>query len=411
MNMNVVPMHNTRLLIQKNHFGTKWRIPLVKGVACYTYESDILDFNGIRKILNFVSAVHNKFPGVNVPLSIDMGAVTAADKLSITILECIVYSLIADYRHRVAMYFRVEHTIFTECIRFSPLRLLGNPTQKNLQSYQFFFLSDMRMEHFRRVISQNAAENGDLSIVMTDVQMFLQHQFIDSEYSAQLAEVIAELIGNATEHSRTSCLLDVDFSSAYHKKIPDESLPQNKDQDEYLGVSVSVISFSTVSFEDGMRHKLTDAQCSNVRYARVSEAYKQHQNFFSDAYSLNDFLRIVAFQDRISGRIGETTSGGTGLTTLLKSLEENSDSDRCYLLAGDRILFFDKTLLDHDEDGWIGFNSTNDFFYSPPSSHILRTCPVFLPGVAYNLNFVCKKEINHEDSKPNLQTVTFGVGG
>ena len=58
---------------------------------------------------------------------------------------------------------------------------------------------------------------------------------------------------------------------------------------------------------------------------------------------------------------------------------------------------FDKGLLDHDENGWIGFNNENDFFYSPPASHILATCPITLPGVAYNLNFVYKKELEDEN--------------
>ena len=100
--------------------------------------------------------------------------------------------------------------------------------------------------------------------------------------------------------------------------------------------------------------------------------------------------------------MGETASGGTGLTTLLKSLEKSSDSDCCYLFAGNRIMLFDKNLLDQDENGWIGFNSKNDFFYNPPAPHILKTCPITLPGVAYNLNFVCKKESEYENCELNF---------
>ena len=395
-------MLNTMYIIKQNHFGGNRKIRLTSGVACYTYDSDVLDYQGIRKILNFISAVHNRFRLANVPLSIDMGALKAADKLSILVFECIIYSLIADYHHCVKLNFCMEHTIYTEYIKFSPLKLLGNPTVKNLQAYRRFFLADMQLKHFRRVINQDAAENGELSIVMTDVQMFLQHQFINHDYSAQLAEVIAELIGNATEHSHTSCLLDIDFSSEYHKKNPEGTISQNGKQNEYLGVSVAVISFSNILFEDGLRSKFGHDQCGDKRYAQVCAAYKQHQKFFSNAYTESDFFRIVAFQDRISGRMGETASGGTGLTTLLKSLEKSSDSDCCYLFAGNRIMLFDKNLLDQDENGWIGFNSKNDFFYNPPAPHILKTCPITLPGVAYNLNFVYKKESEYENCELNF---------
>ena len=392
-------MLNTKYFIERNdsaRAGSR-KIRLIRGAACYAYDSDMLDFRGIHKILNFISAVHNRFRSVSVPLNINMGNLKAMDKLSILLFECIIYSLIVDYHHIVTLGFSMEHSIYTELIKFSPLRLLGNPTKENLQKYQNLFLKDMGLDHFRSVIAQDAAENGDLSVVMTNVQMFLQHRSINPEYSKQLAEVVAELIGNATEHSHTSCLLDIDFSSEYRKRGLNGITRREEKPNAYLGVSIAVISFSKIAFEDGLRNKLAYNQGEDNRYAHVCAAREQHQKYFSEDYNENDFLRIVAFQDRISGRIGETTSGGTGLTTLLKSLEQNSDSDCCYLLAGNRIMRFDKGLLDHDENGWIGFNNENDFFYSPPASHILATCPITLPGVAYNLNFVYKKELEDEN--------------
>lgn len=397
MKVIVKNLDNTKLLIARNNNGNKRRYRMSKGVIPYEFKETTLNLDGIKKILHFIASVHNRYPGVSVRMHIDMGAVVAADKLAITLLECIAYSLWVDCRHRVSMRFRFEHTIFTECIKHSPLRYLGSLTQENVDRFFKCFASDLRMDHFRRIIGADAAEDGTLSDTMTDVLMFLKHQHIDREYSTQLAEVIAELIGNATEHSHTSCLLDVDFSSSYNKRLPDGAGGQKQQDGMYVGVSVSMISLSQIAFEDGIRNKLADASCHTARYARAAEALKRHSKFFTENYTINDFYRIVAFQDRISGRIGETTSGGTGLTTLVKSLADHSDSDRCYLLAGNRILYFDKSLLDHDADGWIGFNKTNDFFNNPPAPHILQRSSVTMPGVAYNLNFVCRKETAYEE--------------
>ena len=363
----------------------------------FEYKNKVLNFEGIRKILSFVSAVRNRFRGAPAHLLIDMGDVVAADKLSITMLESIAYALIVEYKHRVTMRFKVKHTIYTECIQYSPLRHLGNPTSENIQRFLASFAFDMQMDHFRKVLPSDAASSGTLSFTVSDVQMFLKHRYIDSEYSARLAEVISELIGNATEHSRTSCLLDIDFTSSEYKK--NSELEDSDVKNRYMGVSVSLISFSGVSFEEGVRNKLGDIQELSGRYALVAAAYEKHEKYFGKNYTPADFYRIVAFQDRITGRPGETTSGGTGLTTLVKSLADCSDSVRCYLLAGNRILVFDKKFLDHNGDGWIGFNMENDFLNFPPDWHILQESPIVMPGVAYNLNFVCKKESLDENDK------------
>ena len=393
-----ITMKNLDILIAQNKNVHKTqKIKIHQGIARFVYGSKQLDLPGIHNILMFISSVHICYPGLRVPIHLEMGSVTAVDKLAIIMLETIIYTLMVEYKQRVTLNFKFIHTIFTECIKHSPLRLLGRTNDKIIAEYKRSYCSDITIDHFRRIVSEDAAESGKLSVVTSDIQSFLKHHSIDETYCKRLAEVISELIGNSTEHSRTTCLVDIDISSSYYKRTETDTAETNTN--EYLGVNVSIISCSEISFEDGLRRKISDTECHDERYAQVQTALINHSRFFSQQYLPSDFYRIAAFQDRISGRSGETKSGGTGLTTLLDSLEKSSEAYRCYLLAGERILHFDKRYLDHNENGWIGFNACNDFINSPPAQHILERSSVNMPGVAYNLWFVCRKEEKYEENR------------
>lgn len=80
------------------------------------------------------------------------------------------------------------------------------------------------------------------------------------------------------------------------------------------------------------------------------------------------------------------------MTTLIKSLQEKSDSDNCYLLSGKRIVYFQKELLQYDDAEWLGFNKEKDFLSNIPDSIVAQECIVNFPGTAYNLNFILKRE-------------------
>ena len=92
----------------------------------------------------------------------------------------------------------------------------------------------------------------------------------------------------------------------------------------------------------------------------------------------------------------DSHTGGTGLTHLISALESKSDAYNCYMISGTRILRFQQDLLKQDSSGWVGFNSNHDFINHPPRYDTFSKSPIFLPGVAYNLNFVLKKEQNNE---------------
>ena len=84
------------------------------------------------------------------------------------------------------------------------------------------------------------------------------------------------------------------------------------------------------------------------------------------------------------------------MTSLLRSLEEDSDTHLCYMLIGRRILFFEKEHMLYDNDEYVGFNKSKNFFSDIPDKSVFDTINTFFPGVAYNLNYAVKKENIYE---------------
>lgn len=116
------------------------------------------------------------------------------------------------------------------------------------------------------------------------------------------------------------------------------------------------------------------------------------EDFFREGYGDDEFFMLSAFQDRISGRPNEYLIGGTGLPTLIKWLEVQADGNNCYVLSGRRKMQFIRSLLEYDEDHWIGMNHEHDFQHCAPDKHVFSTFPIYFPGTAYNLNFVMETE-------------------
>jgi hypothetical protein len=129
-----------------------------------------------------------------------------------------------------------------------------------------------------------------------------------------------------------------------------------------------------------------------VRYSKVEWAYMKHREKFSEAYGEEDFYNIVAFQDCITGRSYETDTGGTGLTELIKVLEQSVDEHYCYMLSGDRGINFKLDLLGYNEDNWIGFNYSKDFIGDVPSDEAIIRTDTQIQGTAYNFSVVVRKE-------------------
>ena len=149
-------------------------------------------------------------------------------------------------------------------------------------------------------------------------------------------------------------------------------------------ISSILIAFPNGVFDEKFTYVLLECYIEHI--------IADHRRFFREGYGDDEFFMLSAFQDRISGRPNEYLIGGTGLPTLIKWLEVQADGNNCYVLSGRRKMQFIRSLLEYDEDHWIGMNHEHDFQHCAPDKHVFSTFPIYFPGTAYNLNFVMETE-------------------
>lgn len=355
-------------------------------------------FTGIQigQIISIINAAHNKYGRLKYSIHFHLGNVKFIDKLTYVFLECICYYLIAYYGHPVQIFMNVNKDIGTDGIYSSPLLLLNCTKMEKIRMYPEKFKFDIYEYHFRRLINGVGKETTNyLGELYVEIDSFLKRFSIDDDCRDEVGHVTTELVGNAGEHALTNCLVDIDVAPNYKKyegnKLVDDSY--------YYGINIAVINFSTKLLGDDINTNIIqniNGQRINDRYDYVLSAYSNHSKKFSEQYTKEDFCNITAFQKKISGRPEKATTGGTGLTFLIKSLEEKSEKHRCYVISGNRCVnFFDK-LIEYDEDGWISFNSENDYLKNIPDDEVVTDCLIYMPGTAYNFNFIMKGEPIYE---------------
>lgn len=339
-------------------------------------------------LISFVNGIHKKYPKVNIPIYLNFKEIEILDKLSYILLECICYSLIKDYHHAVSISWKPIDNIHTQGVFSSPLALLNTENAKRSQKFIEKFGFEIYKYHFRKVVAEGEADTNYLGNLQQQISSFLSTFYIEEDYIDDIVEMIGEIVGNAIEHAHSQCLLDIDVTTDHTKSI--ESVLQ---EGSYYGVNIVILNFSEVLFGDRIKERIKkDELQNNERYMQLSKAYSFHKEQFSDRYRFEDFCNIASMQHKISGDKSKGNAGGKGLTTLIRSLQEKSDKNSCYMLSGKRIVFFQKDVLQYDDDRWLGFNEECNFFSDVPHEKVINECIVEFPGTAYNLNFILKRE-------------------
>lgn len=388
-------LKNLNLLFTENNKNIN-KIKLEKFVVKCRITSDNMFFSGkeIGRILSFINDVHKQFGSQKVPIEFYFGKIIFIDKLTYIFLECICYYLIEVYGHRIQIFLEVEHEIGTEGIDSSPLLLLNGTQCKSIKKYPRAFERDLYGHHLRRLVkfTDSIEESNYLGRLYQEIDTFLKPFGIDDYCRDKVALVITELIGNATEHAESDCLMDVDVTNSYHMKKSET----NKDDDTmYYGINIAVVNFSDKLLGDNIRKNILNKEESQLtgRYRQVFNAHNMHKMLYNEEYGEDDFCNVTSFQHKISGRPEIIDDiGGTGLTKLIKSLQELSEAYRCYVISGNRCLNFVHDKLEYDKNGWIGFNEANDYINKIPDDDIATSCLIYMPGTAYNLNFIMKGE-------------------
>lgn len=341
----------------------------------------------ILDVIAFINGVHHKYRNVNVPIYFYFSNVEIIDKLSYVILECICYMLIKDH-HAVSLSWLPKNNIHTQGIFSSPLAILNTDIARASKKYLNKFEYEIFGYHYRKVIVEDKRDTNYVGKLQQDIYNFLSTFRIEEDYKDDIVEMIGEIVGNAGEHAKSQCLLDIDVTTDHSKSV--ESVVQNGN---YYGINIVILNFSNILFGDGVKNRIeNDDLNSDERYTFLKKAYTYHCEHFSEQYTYEDFCNIASIQHKISGATHKGKAGGRGLTTLIKSLQEKSDSDNCYLLTGKRIVYFPKEVLQYDDEEWLGFNSKKDFLTDIPDSMVIQECIVNFPGTAYNLNFILKRE-------------------
>lgn len=377
-------MKNDYLLMLKNGKSTTKKFKMDNKMIEYKLSKPTFDGFVIKDIIRFVNAVEDKYSKVKLPIHFNLGNIKIKDKLTYIMFECVCNYLIDTCERKVIVTFNAKEKINTEGIGSSPLLLLGTKQKDRFLKFSQKFKKEIFKSHYRRIIESK--EDNDvylLSKIMSDIDSFLKTFFVTKQYRDAIAEVIVELAGNALEHTETDCLIDLDVTEPYNKKETSGS---------FYGVNITIINFSPKLLGYSISKKIEQKEILNDRHLKLLAAYNMHKEKFSSHYSNEDFYNIASFQHKISGRLKKESTGGTGLTKLISRLEGYSDEYLCYVITGDRAVFFERDYLSYNKDGWIGFNKEEDFLTQIPKREILGKSSITMPGTAYNLNFVMKKE-------------------
>lgn len=389
-------MNKIKLLIESNTCKpeiAKKYIKLKNKQYYYCTNEDLFTGIEIKEILFGLNNIP-KFKGLT--LNIYLGRSRFADKLVYILLECICYYLITVREYKVNLFWDEKYRIDTVGLKFSPLKSVGC---SELYKEEFIseLVEDNARNHFRRIYLADSPTSEN-AVVASEILSFLEGAGIDSEIAADLSIVLSEVTGNVNEHGREDCLIDIDITDPVFHKADKE------DDFDYYGVNVAIVGFSNHEFYKKLKHKMKNSDYisdpKNKKYKYISQAFENHRKHFGEVingyndcitkYTEEDFYSFASFHNRITGSYDKEDSGGTGLTNLIKAIEDKSEQSFCYQLGGRRLIIFNRDFL-HYKNDIIGFNKTNDFINDIPDPSVFGACAIEFPGTAYNLSFVIRE--------------------
>lgn len=373
--------YQSKWLFKKNNQKVFFKTLIIK--------DEVLNYKAFDKIIKFIDTVKYKH------IYFQFDEIYLDDKLSISILENIVYNLIVKEKRIVVIGGKIHsNDINIESINVSPLRYLGlllyetgsYSEKKFLNSYKFDIHSIIKdhIYHYRRLLSLDEVDDTTYSKIDSDIYYSLP-DFISEDKKESISKLIDELVENSIVHGKSDCIFDIDITSKHYSKI--------EDNNDYFGINITVMNISDVLFFEKIKNKVMNMKFDNhveKRYKYVYDAYLNQQKNFDEDYNENNFWSLANLQDRISGREYQR-SGGKGLTTLVNALQTSSDTDNydCYILSGDIVLRLEKEYLKYSSEKWLGFNKENNF-NQLPDKKIFSKSLMSMHGTAYNISFYMK---------------------
>lgn len=331
------------------------------------------------------------YPNSKGTINFSFGDIRFMDKAAYVLLETLIYSLVKEYDFKVKLKLNPKiGGLYSSDIETSLLYKFKTLLVKKEKYIEAFEKKSIEKNRYRVIIKSNAPKNIT-SKIYSDLDTFFKAYNLNEDYREEMAEAIIELIDNAYEHTDSDCLLDVDV---------DSNLKKNGQftNDCYISFNVVVLNLSTTLLGDKVKNKFEKKiKIGTTETDEIlKKAFKIHSTFFSEDYTETDFYNIASFQRHISGRdnanIVEIGNGGTGLTNLIEKLLLNSEDYLCYVLSGNRFIYFKNKFIKINKGGTIGFNKENNFIENVPDKQVVKPSEYTLTGTCYNLNFIKKYE-------------------
>lgn len=159
--------------------------------------------------------------------------------LTYVLLRCYIEHIIADPRYICNRfhYNKKETNIFYRWY-WTVTSIYVGKTCAACHGFVRQFRLGVGKNYYRKLFLANENDDETLSSAITTLCLFFENLGITKSRSDLLAEVAVELVGNALEHSRSDCFLDIDVTPRDYVRRNDPTGPK------YYGVNICVVNFS-----------------------------------------------------------------------------------------------------------------------------------------------------------------------
>lgn len=366
-----------------------------KKLYVITCTDEIFDSESLYKIGVKIKRFVEKYRFFECKFILDLRFVEEfSDKNTYLILELLVYYLLYCCT-KINFHFIMDikcNNLTGNGLKNTTLYKVGkNRTYINQKDFINTYLkSDFTIGYYRRLISNKSLlENDNLpSLVYTDVSLILK-DYCDEEWTDEISEVVSEIVSNACSHNKSFLLIDIDYCD----------LIKGKEENHFKGINISILNIGENLIYEKIMDNVKNQQyeTDDPIYAQIYEAYHNHLKMFDSEYTQESFFTITAFQKWVTSRYLKSGNSGTGLTRLLQHITGKTEEEPMnYVLSGTTVIRFISGLLNVSDEGFAGFNSSNNYISEMPDKRILYYSGLFVPGTVYQFHLV-RRDFNDKN--------------
>lgn len=341
------------------------------------------------------------YNNIKAEVKINIKSRTIADLATIVVFEYIIYYLLKFTECKVCIKLMPDNIAYTKNFLTNSITYNFIRDNRNFKFKREKFIEDFESEvpminshRYRKLLKNNNTKNETINKTSSDVYSFLKSIILDEEYIEDCVEAIGELCSNALEHTKYDCILTIECGIGLNKK---------KEERNILSIVVSNVSENLFFSKLREFHKEGYKKFNVINQALVNhriffgKTFVIAQNIGKIMYDEEYFYIVSAFQKGVSTRINQEGTGGTGLLKLIYNILGKTEDSFCYILTGNKVLFFIENLMNPVEDKFVGFNKNNDYLNSIPDAESLGTSAMAFGGTIFSLNLITETEVEKNE--------------